>query len=378
MAGLARRENDGLIAGRINKRSGVDRRAFLAFCSTMAAALVLPESYVPAIAKALTNAKRPVLVWLEFQDCAGCTESFLRASNPTVGKLVLDTLSINYHETLMAAAGKDAVKALKDTVGNERGQYIVVVEGAIPTKDNGVYCTIGGRSAIDIAREVCAGAAAVLTVGACAFYGGWPSANPNPTGAVGLGGALPGTKIVNLPGCPPNGVNITATLIHFLTFGAMPETDAMGRPLFAYGELIHDSCDRRAHFDAGEFVEAWDDEAHRKGWCLYKMGCKGPETHHNCANVRWNDATSWPIGAGHGCVGCSEPGFFDADTPFYKRLPNVPGFGVQTTADEIGVGIVAGTAALFAAHGIISIVRDRLQPEPVDEPAEPPAGGAAQ
>ena len=378
MAGLARRENDGLIAGRINKRSGVDRRAFLAFCSTMAAALVLPESYVPAIAKALTNAKRPVLVWLEFQDCAGCTESFLRASNPTVGKLVLDTLSINYHETLMAAAGKDAVKALKDTVGNERGQYIVVVEGAIPTKDNGVYCTIGGRSAIDIAREVCAGAAAVLTVGACAFYGGWPSANPNPTGAVGLGGALPGTKIVNLPGCPPNGVNITATLIHFLTFGAMPETDAMGRPLFAYGELIHDSCDRRAHFDAGEFVEAWDDEAHRKGWCLYKMGCKGPETHHNCANVRWNDATSWPIGAGHGCVGCSEPGFFDADTPFYKRLPNVPGFGVQTTADEIGVGIVAGTAALFAAHGIISIVRDRLQPEPVDEPSEPPAGGAAR
>jgi hydrogenase small subunit len=346
---------------------GVDRRAFLAFCATMAATLALPESYVPAIAQALKAAKRPVLVWLEFQDCAGCTESFLRASNPSVGQLVLDTLSINYHETLMAAAGHDAVALLNQTMGDDRGRYIAVIEGAIPTKDNGVYCTIGGRSALETAREVCANAAAVVTVGACAFYGGWPSANPNPTGATGVAGALPNTKVVNLPGCPPNGVNITATLVHFLTFGAMPETDALGRPLFAYGELIHDSCERRAHFDAGEYVEAWGDEAHRKGWCLYKMGCKGPETHHNCAAVRWNDGTSWPVGAGHGCIGCSEPGFFDADTPFYRRLPNVPGFGVQTTADEIGVGLVAVTAAAFAAHGVISIVRNRLQPEVTDD-----------
>jgi hydrogenase small subunit len=268
----------------------------------------------------------------------------------------------------MAAAGKDAVAMLTQTVGNERGQYIVVVEGSIPTKDDGVYCTIGGRSALDIAREVCSNAAAVVTVGACAFYGGWPSANPNPTGATGLSSVFSGKPIVNLPGCPPNGVNITATLVHYLTFGALPELDPMGRPLFAYGELIHDSCDRRAHFDAGEYVEAWGDEAHRKGWCLYKMGCKGPETHHNCASVRWNDGTSWPIGAGHGCIGCSEPGFFDADTPFYRRLPNVPGFGVQITAEEIGLGVVAATGALFAAHGAISIVRNRLQPEPVDVP----------
>lgn len=348
-------------------KHGIDRRAFLGFCGTLAATLALPESYAPAIAKGLTNAKRPVLVWLEFQDCAGCTESFLRASNPDVGQLVLDTLSINYHETLMAAAGKDAEALLRQTVGNDRGQYIAIVEGSIPTKDNGVYCTIGGRSALDIAREVCSNAAAVITVGACAFYGGWPSANPDPTGAVGLRSVLGGKPILNLPGCPPNGINVTATLAHFLTFGELPETDSMGRPLFAYGELIHDSCDRRAHFDNGEYVEAWGDEAHRKGWCLYKMGCKGPETHHNCATVRWNGGTSWPIGAGHGCVGCSEPGFFDADTPFYQRLPNVSGFGVQATADEVGIGIVAATAALFAAHGVISIVRDRMQPEVIEE-----------
>lgn len=338
----------------------------------MASTLALPESYVPAVARSLAGAKRPVLVWLEFQDCAGCTESFLRASNPGVGALVLDTLSINYHETLMAASGDDAEALLRKTVGDERGRYIAVVEGAIPTKDDGVYCTIGGRSAIDIATEVCTNAAAVVTVGACAFYGGWPSANPSPTGATGVQGAVPNLNVVNLPGCPPNGVNITATLVHFLTFGAMPETDAMGRPLFAYGSLIHDACERRAHFDAGEFVEAWGDEAHRNGWCLYKMGCKGPETYHNCPSVRWNEGTSWPVGAGHGCIGCSEPGFFDADSPFYERLPNVPGFGAQTTANDVGIGLVAATGAAVAAHAVISIVRDRFRAEPVQPPPAKP------
>jgi hydrogenase small subunit len=349
----------------------LDRRSFLAFCATMATALAVPPAYAPAIARALTTAKRPVLVWLQFSDCAGCTESFLRASNPGVSELVLNTFSIDYHETLMAASGKGAEELLRDTVGNERGEYIVVVEGAIPTKDNGVYCTIGGRSALDIAREVCKNAAAVLTVGACAFDGGWPAANPNPTGAAGLQGAVGGLRVVNLPGCPPNPVNITATLVHFLTFGAMPETDALGRPLFAYGTLIHDSCERRAHYDAGEFVEVWGDEAHRKGWCLYELGCKGPETHHNCASVRWNDGTNWPIGAGHGCIGCSEPRFWDVNAPFYRRLPDVPGFGVQSTANEIGLGIVGVTAAAVATHAVISIVRDRLKPEAV-EPAQKP------
>ncbi len=351
--------------------AAVDRRSFLAFCGSMAATLALPQSYVPAIAKALRVAKRPVLVWLSLSDCAGCTTSFLRASNPTVGDLILNTFSIDYHELLMAASGENATALLQRTVGNERGEYIAVVEGAIPTKANAGACTIGGRSALDIATEVCRNAGAVIAVGACAFFGGWPSARPNPTGAEGLEGAVPGLTVTNLPGCPPNAANITATLVHYLTFGAMPETDALRRPLFAYGTLIHDSCERRAHYDAGEFVQSWGDEAHRKGWCLYKLGCKGPDTHHNCAAVRWNDGTSWPIGAGHGCIGCSEPGFWDANTPFYRTLPSVPGFGVDTTANEIGAGFVAVTATVVAAHAVISIVRDRLKPEsvaPIDKP----------
>jgi hydrogenase small subunit len=328
----------------------------------MTAALALPDRYVPRIAAALEKVQRPALVWLEFQDCAGCTESFLRASHPSVADIALDILSVNYHETIMAPSGKAAEKSLMDTVRNEKGKYLAVVEGSIPTKDGGVYCTIGGRAALDIAREVCGNAAATITVGACAFYGGWPAAKPNPTGAVGVEQAVSGIKLINIPGCPPNAVNITAALVHFLTFGELPATDQYGRPLFAFGETIHNNCERRGHFDAGQFVEEWGDEGHRKGWCLYKMGCKGPATFHNCPAVRWNDGTSWPVGAGHGCVGCAEPHFWDTMTPFYRRLPQVPGAGVQTTADQIGGWIVGGTAVAFGAHALVSAVRAKVKP----------------
>jgi len=343
-------------------RKGVSRRDFLKFCSAMAGMLVLPTRYVERIADALAAAPRTPLVWLEFQDCAGCTEAFLRSSRPTVADIVLNTLSVNYHETIMAPAGKAAEKSLLDTVEQNKGKYLVVVEGSIPTKDNGIYCTIGGKTALDIARRVCGNAAATITVGACAFYGGWPSAVGGPTGAVGVKDAVPGITLLNLPGCPPNAVNITATVVHFLTFGALPATDQLGRPLFAYGTRIHDNCERRAHYDAGQFVEEWGDDAHRAGWCLYKMGCKGPATFHNCPTVRYNEGTSWPIGAGHGCVGCSEVGFWDTMSPFYRRLPDVPGFGVEADADKVGLGVVGGVAAVFAAHGVLSAIRARRQP----------------
>ena len=352
---------------------GVSRRAFLRFCAAMTATLALPERHLMRVAHALETVRRPPLVWLEFQDCAGCTESFLRASRPSVGDIALDILSVNYHETIMAPSGKAAEKSLRDTIDQEKGKYLVVVEGSIPTKDGGVYCTIGGRTALDIAREVCGRAAATITVGACAFYGGWPSARPNPTGAVGVAQAVPGITLINLPGCPPNAVNITATVVHYLTFGALPATDQQGRPLFAYGERIHDRCERRAHFDAGDFVEEWGDEGHRKGWCLYKMGCKGPETYHNCPTVRWNDGTSWPVGSGHGCVGCAEQYFWDTMSPFYRRLPEVPGAGVQTTANRIGGWIVGGTAAAFAAHGVASAVRAKLVPRAPQQDTEEPS-----
>lgn len=297
------------VAQRISREHGISRRDFLKFCTVMAGTLALPRTAVDKIAAALEAPARTPVIWLEFQDCAGCTESFLRASRPTAAEIVLDILSVDYHETIMAAAGKRAEAAMKGTI--EAGGYLLVVEGSIPLGEDGIYCTVGGRTAVDILQEAAQNALAVIAVGSCAAFGGIPKASPNPTGAVAVQDLVTDKPVVNLPGCPLNVVNLTATVVHFLTFGALPEMDQLNRPLFAYGARIHDNCERRGHFDAGEFVKQWGDEGHRKGWCLYEMGCKGPVTFHNCPAVRWNDGANWPVGSGHGCIGCSEPDFWE-------------------------------------------------------------------
>ena len=335
---------------------GVSRRDFIKFCTGMTATLALPLSFVPRVAEALEDLRVPV-IWLEFQGCTGDTEALLRANQPTVAEILLDLLSVEYHETIMAAAGQQAEEAKHQAMEKYKGQYIAVVEGSIPAGDGGVYCTIAGDSALNIARKVCGNAAATIAVGNCATFGGLPAAAPNPTGAISVQEAVPGATVINLPGCPLNVDNLTATIVHFLTFSRLPATDRLGRPLFAYGKRIHDNCERRSHFDAGQYAEAFGDEGHRKGFCLYKLGCKGPETFHNCPTIRYNEGTSWPVMAGHGCIGCAEPGFWDTMTPFYRRLPQVPGFGVEVTADQIGVGLAVGTAAAFAAHGVASAFR---------------------
>ena len=354
------------------RRRGVSRREFLGFCTTMASVLALPESLAAALAQGIARAQKPVVVWLEFQDCAGNTESFLRASRPTVSEIVLDTLSVDYHETIMAAAGHQAERSLATVVKEKPGAYIAIVEGAIPTGESGAYCTIGGRAALDIAREVCGGALATIAIGTCAAFGGLPAASPNPTGALGVADAVPGVKnLVNLPACPANVENLTALVVYYLTFKKLPPLDQYRRPLFAYGKTIHDNCERRAHFDAGQYVEAWGDEGHRTGYCLYKMGCKGPVTYQNCPNVRWNGGTNWPIGCGHPCIGCAEPAFWDKMTPFYRHLQGVPGFGIGTTVDQVGLGAVAGVAATFAGHGLISLVTRRKETKALHQGADP-------
>jgi hydrogenase small subunit len=366
------------------KRRGVTRRDFVTFCAGMAGVLALPRSAAGQIAKALEKAQKPILVWLEFQDCCGNTESFLRSSRPTVADLVLETLSVDYHETIMAAAGQRAEDALRGVVQNRRGQYIAVVEGSIPAGANGGYCTIGGRSAQQIAREVCGSAAATIAIGTCAAYGGLPAAAPNPTAALAVADAVPEAKnVINLPACPANAENLTALITYYLTFKRWPPLDADRRPLFAYGKSIHDNCERRAHFDAGQYVETWGDEGHRSGYCLYKMGCKGPVAFQNCPVVRWNDGTNWPIGCGHPCLGCAERAFWDRMTPFYRHLPGVPGFGVQSDLDKAGAILAVGTAGAFVGHGLVQLGRRtvfkniifRGDPSREEQKPKPPAAG---
>jgi [NiFe] hydrogenase small subunit len=296
---------------------GLSRREFVKFCTLVSAAMGLGPSFAPKIAEALAAPKRPPVIWLSFAECTGCAEGLLRTTYPWIDELLLDTISLDYHETLMAASGDAAEAALHESVKNNAGKFICVVDGSIPTKDNGIYGTIAGKTFLEIAKEVCPKAAATICIGTCASFGGLPAAAPNPTGAKGVSEAL-GIKTVNIPGCPPNPINFVGTVVNYLLFGKLPDLDDKGRPLFAYGQLVHDQCPRRGHFEAGEFVKSFDSPEAAQGWCLYEMGCKGPDTYNNCPLVKFNDGTSWPVQAGHPCIGCSEPGFWDKMTPFYK------------------------------------------------------------
>ncbi len=355
---------------RVKALAGLDRRDFLSFCSIMAATLGLSPSFIPKIAEAVEKAaRRPSVIWLHFAECSGDSEAFIRSSYPSTEELILNILSIDYHETIMAASGEAAEAALQKAMTENKGKYIAVCEGAIPlatppgpNAKKGDYLTIGGKTGLELAKEVCADAAAVMCVGNCASFGGVQAQRPNPTGAVGIEEAI-GKPTLKIPGCPHNPVNSVATIVNFLLLGSFPKTDNLGRPLFAYGKRIHDHCPRRAHFDAGQFVEEFGDEGAKNGWCLYKMGCKGPETYHNCSMVEYNDGTSWPVKAGHGCIGCSEPNFWDNMSPFYGRLPNVILPGVEATADKVGFTLVGAAAVGAAAHGVYTFMnRKKFDP----------------
>jgi hydrogenase small subunit len=370
--------SDGESLGQYLEQRGVNRREFLTFCSSMAAVLGLGELATPRIAKALQAQKRPSVIWLQLQECTGCVESVLRTAEPTIGDLVLDVVSLDYQHTLMAGAGFAVEKAMTDSMAKNKGAYLLVVTGSIPTEDGGIYCTIGGKTAQTILTDAAKDAAAIVAIGACAHWGSVQAARPNPTGAVGVGSIVKDKPLVNIAGCPPIGDVVTATIVHYLTFGRLPAVDYDQRPLFAYGARIHDQCPRRANFDAGQFVEEFDDEAARKGWCLYHVGCKGPATYSPCPIFLWNTRTSWPIGAGHPCIGCTERGFWDTMTPFYGRLPNVGGFPVERTADTIGAALAVGAAAGVAAHAIATGVhqmRERRKLPVIDNPPGGPGGG---
>jgi hydrogenase small subunit len=343
------------------ERQGVSRRDFLTFCGQVGVMLGLGSLAGPRIAEALAQQKRPSAVWLSLQECTGCTESVLRSADPTIGELVLDLLSLDFQENLMAAAGEAAEEALHQAMEANKGSYLLLVTGGVPLAENGIYTTIAGRTAKEILEEAAEGAAAVIAIGACAHWGNIQASNPNPTGAVGVGDVVKGKPVVNIAGCPPIADVVTATLAHYLTFGRIPDLDAEGRPLFAYGTRIHDQCPKRANYDAGQFVEGFDDEAARKGWCLYKVGCKGPVTFSPCPIFMWNSRTDWPIGAGHPCIGCTERNFWDTMTPFYGRLPGVAGFGVESTADVLGAALAIGAAAGVATHAIATGVHRARQ-----------------
>lgn len=350
-------------------RCGVSRRQFLEFCAKLmvvAPAGLSLTSKVRAseVAREVARARRPSVIWLNFQDCTGCTETLLRTSKPDLAELLFHLISLDYHETLMAAAGKDAEDALQAAVTKNSGKYVLVVEGSIPRRDRGIYMKIAGRTGLEILEEVGGQAAAIIAIGSCASWGGIPSADPNPTDAVGVDVILhDGKPIINIPGCPPNPYTLLGTVLQYALDGTLPELDQLKRPKFAYDRRIHDHCPRRAHFDAGRFARSFGDEGHRQGWCLYHLGCKGPVTHAGCSTRHFNEVVdAWPIGIGAPCFGCTEQSIAFR-VPEFERVqihdatpPDTyaPIYTPQGHADVVAAGVAGLVGGALLGAGFVA------------------------
>jgi hydrogenase small subunit len=381
MAQEVRGEFNELLAAR-----GVSRRDFMKYCGSIAALLGMSELYAPQIASAIASAKLQPALWLAHGLCTGCTESMAQVDTPDVPTIVLDLLSVNYWETVMAAAGKQAEDNITATV--EKGGYVAIVEGSVMTGFGGYALRIGGKPGIEELKNVCSKAVAVIAVGSCAVDGGWVAADPNPAGATGVSKYLKDsgikTPVINLPTCPVNPEWVVAMLVDVLlvkkTVGEIAAgLDDKGSPPLIYGSTIHDNCPRRGHFENGEFVTAFGTAEEAKGWCLYQMGCKGPQTFTNCPLVRWNRRASWCVEAGSPCIGCgtADPAaggsgnWVDASAPFLDRVKNVRVPGVGGVQPALIGEVIGGVAAAgLIVHGVASAAKGRVRGVPTEDMKE--------
>jgi hydrogenase small subunit len=345
----------------VMRRQGITRRSFMKYCSLTAAALGLGPAFVPKIADAMENKPRIPVLWLHGLECTCCSESFIRSGHPLVKDVVLSMISLDYDDTIMAAAGHQAEAIIEEITEKYKGNYILAVEGNPPLNEDGMYCIIGGKPFVDQLKYAAKNAKAIISWGSCASWGCVQAARPNPTRATPVHQVITNKPIIKVPGCPPIAEVMTAVVTYILTFERLPQLDRQGRPKMFYSQRIHDKCYRRPHFDGGQFVEAWDDEGAKKGYCLYKMGCKGPTTYNACSTVRWNGGLSFPIQSGHGCIGCSEDGFWDKGS-FYNRLTGINQFGVEANADTVGktaAGVIGAAIAVHAAASVVKKVRTK-------------------
>jgi hydrogenase small subunit len=308
---------------------GVSRRAFLKFCSLTASSLALSGQAARLFAEELAAAPRPTVIWLSFQQCTGCSESLLRSFNPSLENLILNVISLDYHETLQVAAGDQAEKARADAMQAAFGRYVLIVDGSIPWGKTEYWSTVAGSSNLAALKEAVDGAALVVALGTCATFGGIPAAYPNPSSASGYGELVEKGRIkpasgrslppyVNVSGCPPVPEVITGTIAWYLVNKTLPELDALRRPKVYYGKTVHDCCPRLPQYDLGLFAQSHGDDGAKQGYCLYLLGCKGAETYNACTTVKWNGGLSSPTHSGHGCLACSEPKFWDREKVVVK------------------------------------------------------------
>ena len=346
---------------------GVTRRSFMKLCGTLAVAAGLSELAAPRVAQALeesvigaTEGNLYPVIWMEGASCTGCTESFAQVETPDPAEVVLELISLNYCETLSAAAGWSMEEAKEQTV--EAGGYILVFEGAVLRGWDGMALRVANEAVADQLVHVASNAAAVVALGSCAVNGGWMGATPNQSDALGVQQHLANNDVdvpvINIPGCPANPEWLVSILVDVLLVGSLPEMDSQNKPVGIFGQTIHDNCERRGHFENGEFVYQFGSEEEAKGYCLYAMGCRGPQTKANCGVVLWNNRRSWCVQAGSPCIGCCEANpndpsqnWVEVNTPFYKRHRSLR-FGdwtVQPTT--IGVAVLGIEVAALIVHG---------------------------
>lgn len=360
---------------------GITRRRFLEFCGAVAVAAGLSASAAPRVAHALeesvigakTGNLFPVL-WIEGASCTGCTESFAQIETPDVGKVVLELISLNYSDVLSAGAGHSLELAKEQTIQN--GNYVVVYEGAITQGFGSNTLRVAMETGEEILVHAAENAAAVIALGSCAVNGGWMAAYPNPAEATGVAGILKkhsiATPVVNIPGCPANPEWLMSVLVQVLMMGGdqalvagdVPAVvnllglDDQAKPKGIFGQTIHDNCERRGHFENGEFVYKFGSKEEELGYCLYPLGCKGPQTYSNCGVTLWNNRRSWCIQAGSPCLGCCEanpndPGdnWVEVNTPFYERHRDLH-IGNWFFQPTLVAGVITGVvAAALVIHG---------------------------
>ncbi|WP_156920586.1 hydrogenase small subunit [Thermicanus aegyptius] len=307
---------------------GIGGEEFLNLCTSLTFLGGMDPSMRDQMVKALKEKPRVPVIWMQFQDCTGCTESFIRSTSPGPVSILFDLISLDYTEVLSAAAGEQAEASKQAVMEKYRGEYLLAVEGSIP--EDSRYLMIGGRPALEIFQEAARGARAVIAYGSCSSWGGIAAAFPNPTGARPIRQFIGEEKpVILVPGCPPIAEVMVGVIAYILATGELPELDRRGRPKIFYRHRIHEVCDRRPAFDQGLFAESFDDEGAKAGYCLFKLGCRGTSTFNSCAELLWNGGTGFPIQAGNICLGCSEENFWDKGSFFAKRT-KVP--GKQTTA----------------------------------------------
>ena len=278
--------------------------------------LSLPNDFLPLAKRVFELSPRQKVVWLHLAECTGCSESLFRTDNPDLAEFSFDYISLDYHETLMLASGWQAEESLDDLLDSSE-DFILAVEGGVYAIDT-FFLSIGakGESGYELLQKVAKRASSIFAIGTCSSYGGIQAANPNPSKCCGISEVLD-KKVVHIPGCPPSDVNIIANIAFYALFKTEPNLDEKNRPKWAYGKCLHDMCERKAKFESGIFAQKFDDDLAKNGACLFKVGCKGPYTYNNCPKVKFNSKTSWPVQAGHGCLACCEPDFWD-DFGFYE------------------------------------------------------------